>query len=354
MGTRKLQATAASEGFSMPPEWAPQRAVWLSWPLNPWTWPGCRDSVELAYASFASAISRFEEVRVNCPDGDERERASDLLADAGAQMENVRFFDFQTNDAWCRDHGPVFVKSSRAAETAVVDFVFNAWGGKFPPWDFDDAIPCKVAEALGLRRFFVPIVCEGGALEVNGKGLLMTTESVLLNKNRNPKLSKDKVEAALRGALGVEEILWLKSGLAGDDTDGHVDTLARFFRSDAVLAAVDDVKGSPHREALKANFAALKKFKSPSLGKLEIVPLPCPDPIRPEGWREDVLPASYANFLIVNGAVLVPTYRQDAKDGAALKAVGECFPRREVIPVDCFDIVLEGGALHCLSQQQPL
>jgi len=349
----KSASTPASLGFHMPAEWAPQRAVWLGWPLDPRIWPGCRAEVEKSYSAFAAAISRFEELRILCVECEERDRVSDVLADAGACMENVRFFDIQTNSPWCRDYGPIFVKSPSTGELAVLDFVFNSWGEKYFPWDSDADVQPLVAKALGLRCLPSPIVCEGGALEVNGKGLLITTETVLLNKNRNPKLSKAKVEKALREALGVEDVLWLESGLAGDDTDGHVDTLVRFFRDDGVLAVSDSSPGSPNRKALERNLSILKSFKG-SKGKLEVVPLPSPEPIRPENWRVDILPASYANFLLVNGAVIAPTYRQPAKDKAALRTLGEFFPGREIVPIDCFDIVLEGGALHCLSQQQPL
>ena len=345
--------TPAQAGFSMPPEWAIQEATWLSWPLNPLTWPNVKERMEKAYASFAAAISQRQELRLSCV-ASEQLRILELLSDAGARMSNVKLFDFPTNDTWCRDHGPIFLKNAKSGETAIVDFIYNAWGGKFSPWDLDDAIPQRVAQSLSLRRFKIPFVCEGGALEVNSKGVLLTTESVILNPNRNPGKSKAEAERILIESLGLEQVLWLKSGMEGDDTDGHIDTLTRFIRDDAVLAIVDENPGSQNHDTLRRNIEDLKAMRLPDGSRLEIVPLPSPKPIRPENWREETLPASYANFLIVNGAVLVPTYRQDAPDSKALEIIGSCFEDREIIPIDCFDIILEGGALHCLSQQQPL
>lgn len=342
----------AEAGFRMPAEWSPQEAVWLSWPLKPGAWPGCRAAAERAYAEFGAAITRFEPVRINCV-RTAQERAGEALVRAGARMGRVTFFDHPTNDAWCRDHGPVFVRHRTTGEVAVTHWVYNAWGGKFAPWDDDRAIPERIAEALKMRRFAIPMVAEGGALEVDGEGLLLTTESVLLNPNRNPGVDKRSAEAILRGALGVEAVCWLLSGLAADDTDGHIDTLARFVAPGVVVAVVERDPAGPNAAALERNLEDLTRFRLPGGGRLEVVPLPLPDPIRVSGWRFEVLPATYANFLIVNGAVLVPTYRQPGPDREALRRLEECFPGREVIGIDSRDLVVEGGALHCLSQQQP-
>ena len=343
----------ADLGFRMPAEWTPQAAVWLSWPLNPVTWRDRREALLSAYARFAAAISHHEPVRINCAI-EHQSKARDDLRAAGANLARVEFFDIPTNDAWCRDHGPVFTRHRETGEVAVVDFTFNAWGGKFPPWDLDDAVPARVAEHLRLRRFVIPMICEGGALEVNGEGLLLTTESVLLNPNRNTGWDKARTESMLRGALGVDDILWLPSGLLGDDTDGHIDTLTRFFRPDAVLTVHDDDPSNANHATLARNTRILEAFRTRAGNRLEVVRLPNPDPIRVDNWRQEVLPPSYANFLIVNDAVIVPTYRQPAKDDAALATLARCYPGRAIVPVDCHDIVLEGGALHCLSQQQPL
>jgi agmatine deiminase len=344
--------TPRMAGFRMPAEWEPQEAVWLSWPLNPDTWPDCRPQVEQAMAGFAAAITRFERVRINAPRA-AHTRIGDLLAAADAVLDHVDFFDHPGNDAWCRDHGPVFVKHRDSGALAIVDFRYNAWGGKFPPWDLDDAMPARIADALKLPRFAIPLVAEGGALETNGAGVLLTTESVLLNPNRNPALTRRRVEMLLREALGMDRIWWLPSGLAGDDTDGHIDTLTRFCTPDALLTVVEDDINSPNHLVLKRNAAKLARFHLPDGRRPVIIPLPLPDPIRPQNWREEVLPGTYANFLVINGAVIVPTYRQPANDRAALRRIADCFPGRETIGVDCCDILLEGGALHCLSQQQP-
>jgi len=347
-----MTESPAAAGFRMPAEWAPQEAVWLSWPLKVGAWPGCREAAEAAYARFAAAITHFEALRINCIRA-AQERAEEALVQAGAHLDRVRFFDHPTNDAWCRDHGPVFVVHRETGEVAITDWAYNAWGGKFAPWDADDAIPRRIAGALGLRRFPIPMVAEGGGLEANGEGVLLTTESVLLNPNRNPALDRTAVESILRGALGVDSIGWLKSGLAADDTDGHIDTLTRFVAPDAVVTVVDPDPGGANHRTLAANRTDIERFRLSDGRRLEVVPLPLPEPIRPPGWRFEVLPATYANFLIVNGGVLVPTYRQPARDREALRILGQCFPTRDLVGIDCRDIVFEGGALHCLSQQQP-
>lgn len=335
-----------SAGFRMPAEWEPQEAVWLSWPLNPDTWPDRIESVEKTYAFFAAQISRFQRVRINCIKS-EQPRVLELLRAADVVIQNLELFDIATNDAWCRDHGPVFIKNDATGEVAMADFKYNAWGGKFPPWDLDDAVPSKISAELKMRRFPVSLFGEGGGLEVNGTGVLLTTESVCLNANRNPDQSKEEIENVLCEALGVTKVCWLKSGMEGDDTDGHIDTLTRFFKPNGVLTMTEPDVANPNHAPLQRNVDDLKAFG------FEVIPLPSPKPIRPEGWREEVLPASYANYLIINGAVLVPTYRQPETDQEALKIIAACHPGREIIPIDCYDILLEGGALHCLSQQQP-
>jgi agmatine deiminase len=261
--------------------------------------------------------------------------------------DNAKAFDYPTNDVWCRDYGPTFLKNDVTGELAVAHFTYNAWGGKFPPWDNDARIPERIAETFGLRRFEIPIVCEGGALEVNGEGTLITTESVILNANRNPGMSKQTAEKILCDALGCNNVIWLESGLAGDDTDGHVDTQVRFFRKDAVIMAASGIGENVH--VTRSNRAVLE-----SAG-LEIVELPCPPLIPPpEGWREEYLPATYANFLITNKCVLVPVYGFEEEDARALEIIGKCYPAHKIKGINCRDIILEGGALHCLSQQMPL
>ena len=338
----------------MPPEWSPQEAVWLSWPVeDPRHWGGAkREMIWAKFAEIAAAISRFEPVRINAPGAD---HAAILAAcnRAKAVPERVQLFDHPHNDVWCRDHGPIFVKHGETGEVAVTDWEFNAWGGKFPPWDGDNAIPARIAASLGKRRFQGGMILEGGAIEINGAGQLLTTEAVLLNPNRNPNLSRDEIEQRLRDGLGVSEILWLKQGIEGDDTDGHIDDLARFTDPNTLLACIDRNSKSPNYSILADNLGRLRSFLGPNGRTFEVVEIPLPEACEVPGWRLPVLPASYVNFLIVNGGVLVPTFRQERNDDRALGMIRELFPDREVTGIDCLDLVEEGGTLHCISQQQP-
>lgn len=346
--------SAAAEGFAMPPEWAPQEAVWLSWPVDdPRHWGGAkRDLIWAKFAEIAAAISRHEEVRISAQGADHAAIAA-ACNRAKAVPERVRLFDHPHNDVWCRDHGPLFVKHRQTGEVAVTDWGFNAWGGKFPPWDLDDAIPARIAASLGMRVFKGGMILEGGAIEINGEGQLLTTEAVLLNPNRNPGLGRAEIEQRLRDTLGVEEILWLKQGIEGDDTDGHIDDLARFTDPRTILACVERDPASPNRRVLEDNLARLRSFHASDGRPFEVVEIPLPQACEVPGWRLPVLPASYVNFLIVNGGVLVPTFRQNRNDDRALGMIRELFPDRDITGIDCLDLVEEGGTLHCISQQQP-
>lgn len=341
--------SAAARGFTMPAEWEEQRAVLLSWPLNPATWADRRAALETAYAGFAAAISHFEDVKINCV-RTEQPRILKLLAAAGADTARIELLDVPTNDAWCRDHGPVCLMNRTTGARLLNHCRYNAWGGKFPPWDLDAAVPEHTAALLGYERNAVPMVCEGGALETNGAGLLMTTESVMLNPNRNPSMTRAQIGETLMSSLGVDDILWLKGGLLCDDTDGHIDTLARFVNRGTVLAC-DAPEGSPNAPMLNDNLCRLREYRTRLGSSMDVISLPLPDPVAPpEGWREETLPASYANYLVANGAVFVPSYRQPRNDARAAAIIAECFPGREIVSIDCGDIILEGGALHCLSQ----
>jgi agmatine deiminase len=345
---------AAAAGFSMPPEWSPQEAVWLSWPVDdPRHWGGAKQAlIHGKFAEIAAAISRFEPVRINAPGADHAAIAA-ACNRARAVPERVQLFDHPHNDVWCRDHGPIFVKHRETGEIAVTDWEFNAWGGKFPPWNDDNAIPRKVADALGMRTFEGGMILEGGAIEINGAGQLLTTEAVLLNPNRNPQLSRAEIEQRIRDGLGVSEILWLKQGIEGDDTDGHIDDIARFVDSQTLLACTDRNETSPNQAILEDNLARLRSFLGPNQRPFEVVEIPLPEGCEVPGWRLPVLPAAYVNFLIVNGGVLVPTFRQEKNDDRALGIIREMFPDRQVVGIDCLDLVEEGGTLHCISQQQP-
>jgi agmatine deiminase len=333
----------------MPAEWEPQAAVWLSWPHKRSTWPAQFRPIPRVFAGIVAAISRFEKVRINCT-ARLQPRARALCATAGADMANVAFYDHPTNDAWCRDHGPIFVRNGRTDEVAVTDWAYNTWGGKYPPYDLDNEIPRLVARKLKLRRFANPMVLEGGSIDVNGQGLLLTSEQCLLNPNRNPHLSRAEIEQNLRDFLGVETVLWVGEGIVGDDTDGHIDDITRFFKPDGFITCVEPNRRDPNHRLLAANLERLRGFRTPRGGRFDVVELPMP---RPFGFQGQRVPASYANFLVINGAVLVPTFRQPRRDAGACAIIGGCFPGREMIPVDCHELIWGLGTLHCISQQQP-
>lgn len=341
--------TPAALGFRMPAEWEPQEAVWLSWPRNRETWPGSFRAIPRKFAEIAAHISRREKVRVNVARG-LRERARSLVEGAGADMANVEFFNHPTNDAWCRDHGPIFVRNGRTGEVALTDWVYNAWGGKYPPFGLDNRIPRLIGRALGLRRFGSTMVLEGGSIDVNGAGLLLTTEACLLNRNRNPRLAREGIERNLRDFLGARTVIWLGDGIAGDDTDGHVDDLARFCGVRALVTAVERNPRDPNHRPLLENLERLRSLRTPSGARFALAELPMPEPVVHRGRR---LPATYANFLVVNGAVLMPAFRQPRRDREAAEVLESCFRGREVISIDCLELVRGLGTLHCISQQQP-
>lgn len=336
-------------GFRMPAEWEPQDAVWLSWPHNLATWPGQFRPIPKVFAGIVAQISRFEAVRINCALRLQA-RAKRLCVLAGADMSRVTFYNHPTNDAWCRDHGPIFVKNDRTGEVAVTDWVHNAWGGKYPPYDLDNKIPPSIAQKLKMRRFENNMVLEGGSIDVNGEGLLLTSEQCLLNKNRNPHLTREQIEQNLKDYLGIKTVLWVNEGIIGDDTDGHIDDITRFFKADGFVTAVETNRRDPNHKLLEENLERLKNFRTPAGKKFEIVTLPMPKPF---GFRGQQVPASYANFLIINGAVLVPQFRQKKRDAEVCEILAVCFKGREVIPIDCHHLIWGLGTLHCLSQRQP-
>jgi len=341
--------TPTALGFRMPAEWEPQTAVWLSWPHKRASWPGYFRPIPYKFAEIVAHISRFEEVRINIAKPLQK-RAWSLINKAKADLTKVTFFDHPTNDAWCRDHGPIFVKNDKTGEVAVTDWDYNAWGDKYPPYDLDNKVPPSIARKLKMRRFEKKMVLEGGSIDVNGRGLLLTTESCLLNKNRNPHLTKEQIEQNLRDYLGIHTVLWLGDGIIGDDTDGHVDDITRFFREDGIVTVVERNKRDKNHKPLQENLERLRSMRTPAGKKFKIVELPMP---KPAFCDEQQLPASYANFLVINGAVLMPAFRQPKRDDEALDVLADCFPGREIIPVDCLDLVWGLGTLHCISQQQP-
>ena len=349
MAAKKSKDTPASLGFCMPAEWAQQKAIWLSWPHKRASWPGQFRPIPYVFAKIVAQISRFEEVRINIAQPLQK-RAWSLIAKAGADLAKVTFYTHPTNDAWCRDHGPIFVKNKKTDELAVTDWVHTAWGGKYPPYDLDNTIPPLIAKKLKLRRFENNMVLEGGSIDVNGEGLLLTSEQCLLNKNRNPHLTRDQIEQNLKDYLGITQVLWVGDGIIGDDTDGHIDDITRFYKPDGFITMVESNKREPNHAILEENSARLATFRTPKGKKFDIVELPMPAPFAFQG---QVVPASYANFLIINGAVLVPNFRQKKRDAEANAIIASCFTDREIIPVDCYDLIWGLGTLHCISQQQP-
>jgi agmatine deiminase len=333
----------------MPAEWEPQEAIWLSWPHKRDSWPGQFRPIPHTFSRIVAHISRFEIVRINAAAA-LHERAKKLCASAGANMARVEFYDHPTNDAWCRDHGPIFVKHDPSGEVAITDWRYNAWGDKYPPYDLDNEIPPSIAAKLKLRRFENDMVLEGGSIDVNGQGLLLTSEQCLLNRNRNPQLTRAQIEQNLRDYLGVKTILWVGEGIIGDDTDGHIDDITRFFKPDGFITCVESNASDPNHKILEENLARLRAFRTPAGKSFDIVTLPMPAPFEFKGQR---VPASYANFLIVNGAVLVPTFQQPKRDDEALEIIRGCFPGREVVGIDCYHLIWGLGTLHCISQQQP-
>ncbi|UBM59770.1 agmatine deiminase family protein [Marinilongibacter aquaticus] len=339
-----------TEGYFFPAEWADHRATWLSFPHNLDTWEDRLPRIYPAYLQFIKSLSLHERVCIAVGNPQTRATIEDQLAKYDVDQSRVDLFDFPTNDSWCRDHGPSFVVNKNTGKKAIVNWGYNAWGGKYPPFDSDDALPKNVAEAFALPLFEPEIILEGGSVEFNGAGTLMTSKSCLLNPNRNPHLNQKEIEEKLRDFYNVEQVLWLEEGIVGDDTDGHVDDMTRFVNSDTVITAIESNRLDDNYAPLHENLSLLKKMQLTNGQKLNIVELPMPDPVMDHGLR---LPASYANFYIANKQVIVPTYRCK-KDDEALRIIGSCFPDREIIGIDSTEIIWGLGSFHCLSQQEPL
>jgi len=340
------------QNYRLPAEFETQEAIWLSWPSNKESCPKTFHRLQDKFGEIAALISRYERVRINAPMLSHMNiRLS--IADNEGDLSQVDLYEHPTNDVWCRDHGPIFIKHNETGKVAITDWQFNAWGGKFPPFDLDNGIPEKAAAVLKMERFTSDLILEGGAIETNGKGILLTTENVLLNKNRNPDWSKADVEKELKTMLGVSEIVWFKKGIEGDDTDGHVDDIVRFIRDDALICMVEPKETDPNFRTLKEIRERLDDLRAPDGGKMEIIEVEMPLGIEVKDWRLSRLPASYANFLIVNNAVLVPIFGQKKRDAQAEDKIAECFPGREIISISAKDLVMEGGALHCIAMHEP-
>ena len=339
---------AASRALRWPAEWERHEATWLSWPHNPDTWPDRLDAATRAFVAIARALAPHERVRINVCDDAHEEGARRRLGEAGVEPEGrIEFFRIATDDAWVRDHGPLFLEDEGCP--VILDFSFNAWGGKYPPWDRDDAVPQHIARTLGLPRLEPGLVLEGGSIDGNGRGTLITTEACLLNDNRGPGRTRESMESVLERWLGARHVIWLGDGIVGDDTDGHVDDVTRFVEPGTVVTAVEDDPGDPNHRALAENLRRLRAATDGAGKPLSIAMLPMP-PAQVEAG--DRLPASYANFYLANGVALVPTFGV-REDDQAIARLAEVLPGREVVGVPSRDLILGLGAVHCVTQQQP-
>jgi agmatine deiminase len=350
--------TPAARGFRMPAEWEPHAATWLAWPHRESDWPGKLAVVPWVYGEIIRALARHEPVNLIVPDAEAGAAALDVLARAGANVAHVKLWELPTDRSWVRDSGPIFVVNA-AGERAVLDWHFNAWA-KYADWTLDDRVPEFVAEKYGLPRWHPQlrghrVVLEGGSIDVNGQGLLLTTEECLLSttQQRNPPFAREDYERVFADYLGVKKVLWLGRGIVGDDTHGHIDDLARFVGPRTVVTVVESEPADENYAILQENRERLEGMTDldgrKDGRKLEVVTLPMPRPLVFDGVR---LPASYANFYIANSVVIVPTFN-DPADRVALGTLAEVFPGREVVGIHCVDLVWGLGTLHCMTQQEP-
>lgn len=348
--TNLFEHSPKKAGYRFPAEWVKHEATWLTWPHKEESWPGKIDTIYAPYCQFIKAVAEGEKVRINVNDEETKAFAISKLQEQDVDLSQIEFFFNPSNDAWCRDHGPAFlINPSAESKKVIVDWGYNAWGNKYPPFEQDDIIPTLIADQLDIPVFNPGIVMEGGSVEFNGAGTILTTTACLLNKNRNPHLTKEQIEEYLKECYGAEQVLWLGDGIVGDDTDGHIDDITRFVNEDTVLTVVESNPLDENYILLQENLAALREMRLPDGRPLNIVKLPMPSPVIHEDTR---LPASYANFYISNAAVIVPTFR-DVNDDKALEIIRGVFPDRKVIGIDSTDIIWGLGSFHCLSQQEP-
>ena len=344
-----MMVTPSSLGYYFPAEFAPHTATWLSWPHKEASWPGKIASIFPAYSKFIAYLSQSEKVCINVADEQMKQFALNHIVAAGANLSAIEFYFHPTNDAWCRDHGPAFlINLSAEINKVIVDWDYNAWGGKYPPYDLDDVIPTKIGLKLGIPVYNPGIIMEGGSVDFNGNGTLITSRQCLLNPNRNPSLNQAQIEVFLHDYYGVNQVLWVEEGIVGDDTDGHIDDTVRFVNEDTVLTVVEENKSDENYSLLQNNLAELKTMRLLNGKQLNIIELPMPEPVI---WEDQRLPASYANFYIANKYVIVPTFRS-AKDDKALEIIQQCFTDRSVVGIDSTDLIWGLGSFHFLSQQE--
>jgi agmatine deiminase len=353
MGDLESQ-TPRELGYRMPAEWEPHEGTWIGWPSNASDWPGKFAAIPWVYAEIVRLLSQRENVHILVQGAAQEQRAAGILMRAGANLDRVSFHVWPANRVWLRDSGPIFVKDA-SGELAITDWKFNAWA-KYDDWQLDDQVPAHVAKLLRMKRWQPlaagqRLVLEGGSIDVNGAGTLITTEECLLSEvqQRNPGVSREQLEAAFRDYLGIEQVIWLDRGVAGDDTHGHVDDITRFVGPSTIVTAVEPNAADYNHEPLAENLSRLKAARTLDGKQFTIVELPLPRPVVFRGQR---LPATYANFYIANGLVLMPTFH-DPNDRVALGILAEVFPDREVIGIHSVDLVWGLGTLHCMTQQQP-
>ena len=338
-------------GYYFPAEFAPHVATWLSWPHKEASWPGKIHTIYTPYVQFIKELTKGELVCINVVDEDMKTFAINHLQKAGVDLSKVKFFFHPTNDAWCRDHGPAFLINEKARQKKViVDWNYNAWGNKYPPYELDDVVPTLIGRSLNLPVFYPGIIMEGGSVEFNGAGTVMTSTACLLNPNRNPHLNQQQIENYLMNYYGADQVLWVDEGIIGDDTDGHIDDTVRFVNEDTVITVIEENKNDDNYALLQHNLKQLQQMRLLNGKQLNIVELPMPDELI---YEDQHLPCSYANFYIANQSVIVPTFRSP-KDDVALQIIGSCFPGREIVGIDSTDIIWGLGSFHCLSQQEPL
>ncbi|MDX2194810.1 MAG: agmatine deiminase family protein [Cytophagales bacterium] len=335
--------------YHMPAEWAPHTATWLSWPHNADTWGNKLEGAELTFAKMVEVLTPYEKVNINVKNEAMKNRAMSYINDTKAIISQIKFYFHSTNDNWCRDHGPIYVKDDKGNK-AITNWEYNSWGGKYPPFDDDNSIPKLIANAQDIQTLDTNMVLEGGSIDVNGEGTLITTKSCLLHKNRNPHFTINDIEAHLSRYLGAKKILWLEEGIAGDDTDGHIDDITRFVNAHTIVTAIEDDTKDANYDTLLHNFELMKTWQGANRENFKIVQLPMPEPVVTDGLR---LPASYANFYIANQTVLVPIFGSK-RDKLALDILQTEFNSRKVIGIDCRTLVWGLGAIHCCTQQEPL
>lgn len=347
----ELNRVPSPSALRLPAEWEEQSAVWFSWPWREALWPDCLPQVQNRLIELYALCAEFQPVHVLCPEADQaRLRSAFKERDL---KQPLQLHSYACDDVWIRDYGPIFIRLGTGL--IATDWRFNAWGEKYPSFARDNAVPRWISSHLGIERLSEEIVLEGGAIESNGSGLLATTSAVLQNKNRFPTGSREKIpsqldwESRLESRLGVQSVLWFEQGLSGDDTDGHIDNLVRFAPGKRLLYASESDPKSPNFAPLEALKETLMQARRECLKDYTCTALPLPDSIHHRG---QLLAASYANFLVLNGAVIVPVFQQSG-DARALKLIADCFPNRTIRPFDCTEIIREGGGLHCLSLNQP-